>query len=921
MLKIVKIISFCATILILLPVQATALTYQEVMSSQTSGRVLGAATAGLVGYWNFDEGTGSIAADASGNNNNGTISGANWTAGKVGNALSFNGTNSFVNAGSGASLDDIPQQGGGGMTVAFWINPASNTSNFILSKGPHTNNSGAWEITKSSATNPARLSFFKEGAADFTADWNSVLTTGTWQHIVLAWDGTMALGGISVYKNGSLVTGGGSNGDGAAGNSDAANNLSIGSSDGTSGFLDAGLDEVRIYNRVLTAQEVIDIYNDGRTGDTTPPSTPANLSATAISSSAINLSWTASTDNVGVTGYRIYRGGVQIGTSGTPSYADSNLASNTSYSYTVAAVDGAGNNSAQSLSANATTLPIGPQTYTVKKDGTGNFTTIQACANAMVAGDTCVVYAGTYSENVTVPAGSSAGYKTITANGSDLVYVISFTQNSYTKVNGFHIQNPLVPLSSACVTVTGAARSVYITNNVMTQCGNGNSMIWTDNVSGASYVYIQGNTLSYACGTPTAPHNCVAIYTFGDHYLVENNNISHALFGVDVVSNYTVIRNNAFHDMLQSECADTTCHMDVLYSEPNTALPSAYNLWEGNTARNILGSDSHGYLTGGSVCGNLCHNLIMRYNDFAHLGSGGLIDTTGYTYVKVYNNNFTDFLNAHLAELYEGINAHYQSAPNGAEVNNIFYFPESIGDIGWRAYYVSPDSVPGFSAANNLAWCTGTSCALLGRDNSVTFKADAPGNQVADPKFTNYSGNDFHLAAGSPAIDAGANLTNAASYDYGSGTTLLVNDASYFQDGYGLTGVQPDWIAIGSPTNPSNIVQIVSINYSTNTIILASPITRTPGAPIYLYKDSSGRQTLSGSAPDIGAYEFASSGGSTPVPGDFNLDHIVNSLDYSLLNSHWFQTGSGITTYDLQPDSIINSLDYAIFKNNWGKTW
>src|SRR5277367_2387217 len=49
--------------------------------------------------------------------------------------------------------------------------------------------------------------------------------------------------------------------------------------------------------------------------DTTPPSVPTNLSASAISSSAINLTWTSSTDNVGVAGYDIYRNGTQVGTS------------------------------------------------------------------------------------------------------------------------------------------------------------------------------------------------------------------------------------------------------------------------------------------------------------------------------------------------------------------------------------------------------------------------------------------------------------------------------------------------------------------------------------------------------------------------------------------------------------------------------
>ncbi len=56
--------------------------------------------------------------------------------------------------------------------------------------------------------------------------------------------------------------------------------------------------------------------------DGIPPSAPSGLTATATSSSSVSLSWTASTDNVGVTGYNIFRNGIQIGTSTTTSYTD-----------------------------------------------------------------------------------------------------------------------------------------------------------------------------------------------------------------------------------------------------------------------------------------------------------------------------------------------------------------------------------------------------------------------------------------------------------------------------------------------------------------------------------------------------------------------------------------------------------------------
>jgi Bacterial Ig domain len=108
-------------------------------------------------------------------------------------------------------------------------------------------------------------------------------------------------------------------------------------------------------NSTTSAAVTVTVSNSGT--DTTPPSVPTGLTAGAASSSEIDLSWNASTDNVGVTGYNVFRGGAKIGTSTTSSYADAGLTASTSFSYTVSAFDAAGNTSAQSASASATTLP------------------------------------------------------------------------------------------------------------------------------------------------------------------------------------------------------------------------------------------------------------------------------------------------------------------------------------------------------------------------------------------------------------------------------------------------------------------------------------------------------------------------------------------------------------------------------------
>ena len=89
--------------------------------------------------------------------------------------------------------------------------------------------------------------------------------------------------------------------------------------------------------------------------DTTKPTAPGSLAATA-SSGQVALSWTAATDNVGVTGYKVYRGGTEIASLGTvTSYTDTTVAGSTTYSYTVRAVDAAGNLSDPSNTATATT--------------------------------------------------------------------------------------------------------------------------------------------------------------------------------------------------------------------------------------------------------------------------------------------------------------------------------------------------------------------------------------------------------------------------------------------------------------------------------------------------------------------------------------------------------------------------------------
>ena len=158
--------------------------------------------------------------------------------------------------------------------------------------------------------------------------------------------------------------------------------------------------------------------------DTAAPSVPAGLAAVAVSPTQVNLSWTVSTDNVGVTGYKIFRGGVQIGASVSNSFQNSGLAPATAYSYTVAANDAAGNVSGQSAAATATTSAA-PSVVTgrvqgLKLDSGGvNYFNSPGATITIDAGSTygpavnpytATVAAGAHTVQSSVPSGYSAAY-------------------------------------------------------------------------------------------------------------------------------------------------------------------------------------------------------------------------------------------------------------------------------------------------------------------------------------------------------------------------------------------------------------------------------------------------------------------------------------------------------------------------------
>ena len=172
-------------------------------------------------------------------------------------------------------------------------------------------------------------------------------------------------------------------------------------------------------------------------GDTQAPTVPTNLSATAVSSSQINLTWTASTDNVGVVGYDIYRCAgsgctptVSVGTSPTNSYSDTGLSSNT-YVYAVDAYDAVPNTSAKSSTATATTQSQGTQTvFFTEHFDDANVASRGWTWGGGIAVDTTTKEAGAASAVLTWPQGANTPtgntgpiMHEIVSGGTDKLYV------------------------------------------------------------------------------------------------------------------------------------------------------------------------------------------------------------------------------------------------------------------------------------------------------------------------------------------------------------------------------------------------------------------------------------------------------------------------------------------------------------------
>lgn len=237
------------------PASTTILTIGKKSSSKggisdvlikNSGQISSSYDSGLVGYWHFDEGSGASTTDASGWGNNGNlVSSPAWQIGsncKSGSCLSFNGTSNYISVPASNTIN--PSK----LTIAGWFNV--NTFSSAAEQGFLDKESQYGVYIWSN-----KIEF------DLSYSWNgqqyasATITPGNWYFVATTFDGTNQ----KIYLNGSLLQS--FNAPGSI--STNGNIIAIGSggANGSGYRFNGFIDEVRVYNRTLSASEILNQYN------------------------------------------------------------------------------------------------------------------------------------------------------------------------------------------------------------------------------------------------------------------------------------------------------------------------------------------------------------------------------------------------------------------------------------------------------------------------------------------------------------------------------------------------------------------------------------------------------------------------------------------------------------------------------------
>jgi hypothetical protein len=522
-----------------------------------------------------------------------------------------------------------------------------------------------------------------------------------------------------------------------------------------------------------------------------------------------------------------------------------------------------------------------------------------ACAMAVAntnaaAGDTVWLRAGNFQTGI-APANNGtssdrityAGYPGETVSVSRCAIGINVRTKSYITIDGIStdscrvfadlrsahhiwVQNcSLVNPSDTGGWPVGILMYTNSRYNRIVNCTTGNSGYMTSNDDIGGLI----NIGAWEDSTDSSGYNLLEGNTFyhGGHHIME------------IASKYNIIRNNTFHNENWTQCPRTSSgnlcgNRDIIIEDDY--LDDYWNVLEGNRiAFSGASIDDATGASGMSIRGP--HTIVRRNMVYGNAGPGISFYADGSgTYdprhSRVYNNVFykngisplskSDFRYT-FGLLFDDVAGNNPAIPITDEAlkNNLFY-----QNTGGDAYF--------YYTSLGLQTFTGNYYATA--SNNSTPMAAINGNIVssADPLFADVSAPadvgsiksfDFHLQPNSPAIDKGTFLT--VTTGAGSGNVITLADASYFIDGYGITGGET--IQLQGQTQRAHIV---SVDYSANKITIDTSLTWSSGQGVAL--------AYSGTAPDIGAFEYTSAyaiQGKAQPPACYHFFRRAEGVDFS----------------------------------------
>ncbi len=795
--------------------------------------------------------------DSSGNLNHGTIIGATQTTGKLNQAYYFDGDDDYIQLNSALeTLSDF--------TITGWIKMNSNASTEVNGNNPFWAIDGNNRVLITPSSNYLAFNGYIGGpSTDSNID--------VWVHIAITREGSTA----RYYRNSINLDKWSDTWDVGLNSVDFSSSL-IGNQGGY--YFNGLIDEYIIYNKALNQSEVSELYNSGLAG--TPvscgPCIPNCVGkqcgsdgcggscgscggATPVCNNGVCEAQSSCIDNDG-DGYNTTSvcGGVS-----NVDCDDTNIDVNPGATEgpfgDVTCSDTFDNNcdgNTDSADSNCIVPPTG-NIYYASSTGTATWSqctnivtpcSLNTANSNAVAGDTIYLRAGTYNGIYINPSNSGTASQRITYQnyGSEVVtiqdatYGIHLNGKSYIKVQGINFYN----LDKFLWFENNADYNI-IAYNIFDQSRN---IGWSGSkiYRSSSYNWIHHNTFSKygECTVAGSDEGSVLDIgnenvndDFSNYNLIEDNTLFHGGHHIlGVYGMYNIIRNNYLHNEAWTRGKGNR----NIYLGGYPAS-SGRNLIEGNRiGYSYIPCDSWG-VSGMSLATG--YNIVRKnsffYNDLAGLE---MSVTSTYNsdiiYNKIYNNAF----------LHNGW--------------NMATGPDPLTSAIGFAIYDGPLIITGNAVKNNIYYdhyqVYGAYNVNLG---DQIFDGNWDGDTQGDPLFVDASltpGNpmdsslpNMNLQSNSPAINSGGFLTTITSLT-GSGTTFTVDDAGYFMNGWGI--IEGDIIQLKGSTQR---VKIINVDYTTNTITVASSLTWTQGQGISL--------SYEGSAPDAGAYEYTPQGNVIPA--------------------------------------------------------